>query len=89
MNVNNMENKKKLKRYVVFISWYSNYSNIYDDAIDIWAYNKKEVEKILNSYYNVNLLKSAVSIKTYYRPISTIWWRLTNKAPNEPVVDHL
>jgi hypothetical protein len=84
-----MEKKKKLKRYVVFITWYPNYSDIYDDAIDIWVHDKKEVKRVLNSYYNTNLLKTAASIKIYYRPISTIWWRLTDKAPNEPVVDHL
>lgn len=89
MNVNNMKKKKKLKKYVVFITWYPAYIADYDDALGIWAYSKVDAIKALEQYYNPNLLDSIYRIKVYYMWFDTIWYRLAKKVPDKPSIEHL
>lgn len=89
MSVNNMEKKKKLKRYNVFITWYPAYIDTYDDALGIWAYSKADVINALEHYYNPNLINSIYSIKIYHMWFDTIWYRLTKKVPDKPFIEHL
>lgn len=84
-----MAESKKLKRYFVTITWYPEYASTYDDAFDVWAYNKCEVTKLLSSYYSRFIYNDLYDISIYTRWISTLWFRLFKKVPNKSVIEHL
>lgn len=89
MNVNNMEKKKKLKRYNVFITWYPAYIDDYDDALGVWAYSKEDAIKAIKDYYKAEKFDSVARIKIYYIWFDTIWYRLTKKVPDKPFIEYL
>lgn len=83
-----MAKSKKLKRFFGAVNWHPK-SAIYDDCFDIWAHNKDHARRLMAGYYNRPLYDAAFDILVRYRWLSTIWYRIKNKVPICPSIDHL
>ena len=82
---------KRLKKYFVVVGFNIVPRNkMYDDAFDVWAYNKIEAELAALSYYkNYNIDVKYIYAEVISCPFATIINRLRKKVPDTPTCEHI
>lgn len=83
--------KNKLKKYFVtaIFADNKNYFDIYDDAFDVWAYNKIEAEWSVLNYYKQGNIEIPIHVEVMNCPFATIISRLRKKVPDAPICKHI
>ena len=84
-------NSRRLKKYFVTATFADDkaYFDIYDDAFNVWAYNKIEAEWSVLNYYKHHNNYITIHVEVISCPFATIISRLKKKVPDAPVCEHL
>lgn len=83
--------KNKLKKYFATAAFADDksYFDIYDDAFNVWAYNKIEAECLVLDYYKHCNIEIPIHVEVMSSPFATIISRLKKKVPEFPTCEHI